>query len=300
MLCQLFRGLLPGRDARLVLIAGAWLLCVAGAHGQIIPIVNADFETIYETGTTNLVTAVPIAATGDAADAIPYTGLGNNCLFVNNSAAAPSVDVPGWTNALNGGGVEKLGTGPVASAGGYDAGFDTNGTVTGYVGAFMPPTPASIAQILGASLQPNTVYTLSLDVLRRHDQLSVGSAGGTEFPDSFAASLLAGSTPLVSSGLSYTVPATPGASVPYSMTFDSADPSNAPLVGQTLQIVFSTATGQVNIDNVSLQEGLVQQAPTWKADASGQWDVAANWNGGVPNGIDAAALVGMRVSPRPN
>ncbi len=98
--------------------------------------------------------------------------------------------------------------------------------------------PGTISQILSATIQPNTLYTLIVDVGQRAD-----------FPlVSYSASLLAGGVTLASS--SSPTPS-PGTFVTDTVIFNSGP--NPAQLGQNIAIQLSAAgSGQVDFDNVRL------------------------------------------------
>jgi hypothetical protein len=112
------------------------------------------------------------------------------------------------------------------------------GTNVAYIGRGNTTITGSIAQTLGAKVQPNTTYTL---------QLSVGARADLAFTG-YTASLLAGNVTLASdSSLS---PA-PGTFLTDVIVYASG--AAPPQLGQRLQIlVKSLGNGQVDIDNLSL------------------------------------------------
>ncbi len=217
--------------AAVVLAVALFMAAICVPTVSAISIVNADFETVYKTGTFTPVTTVPLSAS--------TSGTFTNSAFFNGGAPQSyNVDIPGWTATGSGGGIENLGT-PYTP---------TDLTNSGYIGMF-DTTAASISQTLSSNISSATLYTLSFEVNRRTDQPNTGT-GATDFP-TFAAALTAGGVPLVPTGpVSYTAPAA-GASNTYTISFDSGQAFNA-LQSGALGITISVATGQVNIDNVVL------------------------------------------------
>jgi hypothetical protein len=219
------------------------LWVASAAQASLIPIVNADFETILNHTTSAPVTTVPIAAS--------TSGTFTNSAFVNNNVAtAFNVDIPGWTSPTGAGaGIEKLGSlvGP------------TDTTNMGYVGMFNT-SASSFSQTLGTNFDSHAIYTLSLEVYRRSDQSNTGT-GATDFPLTFAAGLKAGGTALAATGAPiYSTPAPLGESN-YSITFNGSALANAGNSGP-LSILFSTGSGQVNIDNVTLTATAITPEPS--------------------------------------
>jgi len=217
------------------------LLLPVASSAAIIPIAisNPDFETITDHTSHAPVSDTALAFSDHLGSSATLTS-GLNPPSYNNAGTVTVVDIPGWVNSGGLGGIEKLGT-PFTPS---------NTTNLGYVGTFST-NAASIAQTLSDTLLSGAVYTLTVEVNRRTDQTSVG-AGANDFPVSFAGSLLAGSTALVATAPAIFITPLAGSASTYSISFDSLNASNLPLVGQPLTITFSTSTGQVNLDNVSL------------------------------------------------
>ena len=189
---------------RLHLLQLALAAALAGpAFGQktpiIIPILNPGFED-----------DVLSCAAGFACDASPLTGwlCGPDAGVFKPSTAQFPGGVPGGTNVA-------------------------------YIGRGLNTVQAgSIFQSLGATVQANTNYTLTLSVGARAD---IGFTG-------YSAALLAGNTTLACDN---TLTPAPGTFLTDVIVYKSgAAPSQ---LGQRLQIlVKSVGTGQVDIDSVSL------------------------------------------------
>lgn len=136
----------------------------------------------------------------------------------------------------------------------YNVGAVPNWTTTGNTGVFHPsalylnlPLPngvqtgysngGTLSQTLAATLQANTVYTLTVDVGRRLDQAFPGAS----------ITLLAGITVL---GTTAALVPTPGNFLPVGVTYTSL--VSDPLIGQNLRIVLTSNGVQINFDNVRL------------------------------------------------
>jgi hypothetical protein len=146
---------------------------------------------------------------------------------------------------------------PAVPSGSFTVGVITDWTTTGISGVFNPITPGqfdyvpdglqvgysnggSISQVLAATLQPNTVYTLTVYVGRR-----------TDFPDpfSYGIELWAGDVLLNSDTDSVTPD--PGSFNAVTVQYTSSD--SDPGLGQPLKIVLSgTGSIQTAFDNVQL------------------------------------------------
>jgi hypothetical protein len=193
---------------RLYLLQLTLAAALAGpAFGQktptIVPVLNPGFED-----------DVLSCAAGVDCDASPLTGWlcgPDTGVFKPSTAQFPG-GVPGGTNvAYIGRGLDTIQTG-------------------------------SILQALGATVQANTIYTLTLSVGARAD---IGFTG-------YSAALLAGNVILASDN---TLTPAPGTFLTDVIVYRSA--AAPPQLGQRLQIlVKSVGTGQVDIDKVSLTAAL--------------------------------------------
>ncbi|HEV8384316.1 MAG TPA: PEP-CTERM sorting domain-containing protein [Candidatus Acidoferrales bacterium] len=106
-----------------------------------------------------------------------------------------------------------------------------------------------LSQVLTATLQPNTIYTLTVDVGYRLDESSHPFTG-------FTISLLAGNTIIASSSTG-----TPSAGQWIAAFASATSLAGNPLLGQPLQILLtvnSPLPWQVNFDNVRLDATAIQ------------------------------------------
>ena len=192
-------------------------------------------------------------------------------LFVVMAAGLLSAAVSANPVTINNPGFELPGlqpTGYVGSIPGWDTGtwyLDAAGvfspTAAQYPGGIPQGNNVAyskdpdISQILTATLQPNTVYTLTVDVGHRLDNSSAPPTG-------FMITLLAGNTVIASfSSLS------PAAGTWMTAIASYTSSANDPLAGQLLQIILSVNSPwpyQVNFDNVRLDASALplSQSPT--------------------------------------
>jgi hypothetical protein len=106
-----------------------------------------------------------------------------------------------------------------------------------------------------------------------------------------------------------------GTTVPFSLTYDPDGNSGGGAMTLMINNVFYThnldgvralvgtmnhfglfavsadgSSSEMYVDDLKLTSGvIVPPVPTWAVNASGDWNVASNWVGGVPNGVDAEA-----------
>ena len=178
---------------------------------------------------------------GGFEQAVPPCGVGSFC---DTSA------VPGWT------GTGATGTWRVSTRN-FPAGVP-EGVNAGYIGYF--GMSGSLVQTLGATLQPNTTYTLIYSVGARLDAIAFGG---------YSVELLAGSTSLASS--SSPTPST-GTFVTGRVVYSSTT-ANASLLGQTLGIRLTGQTGtQESFDKISLDA-----TPTSVTTSASQIAVGGAW-----------------------
>jgi hypothetical protein len=172
------------------------------------------------------------AQTQAQADPIPITNPGFEDPAVSTLNNGP---ITGWTITGNGAGVWNINNSPL--------GFWTvpapEGNQIAYVSGNLPPfSSASISQVLSATLQDGTVYTLTGQV---GHPIGFGSTAGTIY----TVALLAGDNVLAS--LSDTGPE--GSFTDFSLMFDS---TGSPFVGQALQIQLSSNQPQTGFDAIGL------------------------------------------------
>lgn len=155
----------------------------------------------------------------------------------------------GWTLSGSGGGVWNINTLPLA----FWTAPAPAGNQIAFVGRSDPlPGPASISQILSATLQAATTYTLTGFVGH-----PIGF-GSTPHPNTvYTIELLAGATLLGS--LSGTGPE--GALSAFQLTFDS---TGSAFLGQALQIRLSSSRDQTGFDDIRLEAvSEVPEPATW-------------------------------------
>jgi hypothetical protein len=159
--------------------------------------------------------------------------------------------------------------------------------------AFIRSPLVAIQQTLRASLQPNTEYRLDFFVGDRFDCIM----------PNYSAELIAGLTELAFNDTE--VRPANGQWLPASVTYrtgQSHPQLGEPLVLRFFTYGFSDPPGrpglyQVGIDNVRLTATpLGPPTPTWNVDASGNWSLASNWSGGVPNAVGAKAVFGGAIT----
>jgi hypothetical protein len=188
--------LLPRAKTAFYLVSGALLLAPCG-FSDIIPVNNPSFETL-PAGGLNM-------------------SCGTGCAF---SAAA----IPGWTNTPGSTGQLMPSVGP---GGLFNTFAPNDGTVSAYANA------GTISQVVGVTVQPRTIYTLTVDIGRRTDTAFAGSAA-----------LLVGGQTFLATG---TVP-TPGNWSVFTATFTSTPAQT----GDSITIQLSTSGIQGNFDSVQL------------------------------------------------
>ncbi len=183
------------------------------------------------------------SATRTAAGPIPIVNAG----FEDPSTTVytySTISIPGWSFGGSGGGVWNINSDPL----GFWSVPAPQGSQIGWLApAFGNGSPASMSQILSATLQADTEYTLSGQV---GHPIGFGSSLGTVF----TAQLIAGSNVLAS--VSGTGPE--GSFEPFQVTFDS---SGSPYLGQTLEIVLSSSQAQTGFDEIALNAQLLTAAP---------------------------------------
>ncbi|HLH18953.1 MAG TPA: PEP-CTERM sorting domain-containing protein [Bryobacteraceae bacterium] len=188
-------NLLPRATTAFYLVSGALLLAPCG-FSDIIPVNNPSFETL------------------------PAGGLNMSC---GTGCAFSVAPIPGWNSGT---GVGQLM--PSVGPGGIFNTFAPNdGTVSAYSNA------GTISQVAGATVQPRTIYTLTVDIGRRTDTAFAGSAA-----------LLVGGQTFLATG----TPPTPGNWSVFTATFTST-PAQA---GDTITIQLSSSGIQANFDSVQL------------------------------------------------
>ena len=169
---------------------------------------------------------------------------------LNQSCAAGctfNTSIPGWTISGNAG---QFPGGQFQPGSSFFAQPVPDGSIVAYSNG------GTISQTLGASLTPNTIYTLSVDVGRRLD------AG----VNNYSLELLAGTMVLDSLTLSNSL-ITPGTWVDESFSFTSGD---ANLPAGNLGIAFVTpGPQQINYDNVRLTANAVPEPGTLALLATG-------------------------------
>lgn len=146
-------------------------------------------------------------------------------------------NMPGWTGTGSGFGWWNINSLPA----GYWSAAAPEGNQIAFVGRETPADgPASLSQVLGATLQAGGVYTLTGQVGH-----PIGFGAGRSPDTLYTVELLAGST--VVGTISGTGPE--GSFMPFQLVFDS---TGSALVGQTLQIRLSSSQAQTAFDNIQL------------------------------------------------
>ena len=147
---------------------------------------------------------------------------------------------------------------PSLTPGAFNIGVIQDWITTGFTGVFYPIVPGhfdyvtdgvqvaysnggSLSQVLEATLQPNTTYTLNVDIGKRADCCNV--------PFSYSVQLWAGSV-LLSSDTNSVNP-DPGSFITVTVTYTASD--SDPALGQPLQLILSAeGSSQTAFDNVLL------------------------------------------------
>ena len=191
---------------------------------------------------------------------------GNTSIAITNPGFETLPTNPSWINCAGNGGPGSGGTGCRDTLDGNVPGWTASSSSV--IGLFQPgpnyftvPMPAAegqtglqinsgnLSQILSATLQVSTVYTLQVDIGRRMDNLYPSP------PPS--AQLFAGSTPIASA--TGTEPPLGGWTT-WTGTYQST--GSDPLAGQALKIVLGVTAPQGNFDNVKLTAAPVATSPT--------------------------------------
>ncbi len=145
--------------------------------------------------------------------------------------------VSGWTISGSGAGVWNIGASPL----GFWTVGATQGNQVAFVGREAPSgTPASISQVLSATLMANAAYSLTGEVGH-----PIGFGGTASPATTYTISLLAGSATL--SSITGTGPE--GTFAPFTLTYDS---TGSAFFGKTLQIVLTSSKTQTAFDAIAL------------------------------------------------
>lgn len=177
--------------------------------------------------------ATPIAISNPGFESSPTSGVNTG-------------NMPGWTGAGSGFGWWNINVLPLA----FWSTTAPEGSQVAFVGRDTPADgPASIAQVLGVTLQAGGVYTLTGQV--GHPM----GFGASRDPDTlYTVELLVGNS--VVSTISGTGPE--GSFMPFQLVFDSA---GSPLIGQALQIRLSSSQTQTAFDDIKLDVAGLPSVP---------------------------------------
>ena len=203
-------------------------LAVGGAHAAPITIVNGDFETVFQQGTTTP-QAINVGAQS--------RNFGNTTL-ANGGQGGVAVTVPGWIGSSPGNFAHGI-IRPAATE--YTPPTSSNESIVGYIGG-----SNSFSQTLSATLQAGT-YVLSFEV-------------GDPASGSFNASAVPGTGALLTDGVALTptvsVTPTPVAGTTFvTHTYTYVVPLGDSNLGDTLGVRISRGTNafdRIDYDNVEL------------------------------------------------
>ena len=243
----------------------SWIHITSGASGSANGTVTYTVDANASLSRTGSITVTGGTQTVDSQTfpIIQSSSNGGTPVTINNPGFETLPSNPQWIDCAGSGGPGSGGTGCQDTTDGIIPGWTTAGA--GPAGLFQPgpnylnvPLPAgngqtvaytnggTISQTLSATLQPNTLYTLNVDVARRKDQASLWP---TPPP---TVQLFAGTTLIASA-----TGATPDLGSWSTWTGTYQSPATDPLAGQALRIVLTVTAPEGIFDNVQLTASAV-------------------------------------------